>query len=180
MLASLFLIGALASTPQMTVQAASQSIVEDSASGMARAVDRMVGGIISYARWPDTPRTTPRNLCVVGRPKLTSRLSPDVPGGPVVNVRIMSVAGVIGGDCNILFLGAMPMADRQRLIGWVRGRPILTISDNDPDCLHGAMFCLAARGSGLSFSVNLDSIGRGPLRVDPRVLRIGQNEGGAT
>ena len=61
-----------------------------------------------------------------------------------------------------------------------RGRPVLTISDDDPGCSFGAMFCLRARANKVSFSVNLDAIGRGPLRIDPRVLKIGSDdEGGA-
>jgi hypothetical protein len=55
---------------------------------------------------------------------------------------------------------------------------VLTVTDDDPDCLRGAMFCLAPRPGGLGFSVNLDAIGRGGLRVDPRVLKIGQGDGG--
>jgi hypothetical protein len=179
-LASLFLIGAITSTPQMAVQAASQTIVEDGADGMTHAVNRMLGGIITYARWPGTAETS-RTLCVVGTPRLTERIAPDLPGnGPAILVRRMTATAATGSsDCDILFLGRMAVADRQRLIGWVRGRAVLTISDDDPGCLYGAMFCLATKPAGLSFSVNLDAIARGPLRVDPRVLKIGQADGGA-
>ena len=177
MLASLFLIGALTTTPQMSVQAASQTIVEDGIDGSTRAVNRMIGGIISYARWPDSS-TGNRTLCLVGTPQLTNRIAPSIPGrGGAVVVRRTTVASISGGeDCDILFLGRMPVTDRQRLIAWVRGRPVLTISDDDPACLHGAMFCLTRKAAALSFSVNLDAIGRGPLRVDPRVLKIGQGD----
>ncbi|MGQ2931750.1 YfiR family protein [Sphingopyxis sp. OPL5] len=179
MLASLFLIGAIWSTPQMSVQAASQTIVEDGIDGMTNAVNRMTGGIITYARWPG-PAESHRTFCLVGTPQLTARVAPDLPGnGPRITVRRTTPGAVISnGDCDILFLGRLPIADRQRLIGWVRGRPVLTISDDDPACLYGAMFCLAEKPAGLSFSVNLDSIGRGPLRVDPRVLKIGHADGG--
>ncbi|KTE17428.1 hypothetical protein ATE71_02615 [Sphingopyxis sp. H115] len=178
MLASLFLIGALTTTPQMSVQAASQTIVEDNVDGMARAVNRMVGGIVSYARWPDGSATTSRLMCLVGSPRLTERMAPDVPGtGSVVVRRVSADAAMLRTDCDILFLGRMPVADRRQLIAWVRGRPILTITDDDAACIYGAMFCLQNRPASVSFSVNLDAIGRGPLRIDPRVLRIG---GGAS
>lgn len=178
-LASLFLIGAIYSTPQMAVQAASQTIVEEGADGMTRAVNRMIGGIITYARWPGSAPGS-RTLCVVGTPRLTDRIAPALPGNSAaITVRRMSAAAATGGEeCDILFLGRMAAADRQKLIGWVRGRAVLTISDDDPGCLYGAMFCLATKPAGLSFSVNLDAIGRGPLRIDPRVLKIGQADGG--
>ena len=174
MLASLFLIGALFTAPQMSVQAASQTIVEDSDDGRARAVNRMLGGIISYARWPGERTAAPRIICVVGTPQMTSHIAP---AGSILSVRRLSAVRVTeDGGCDIVFLGRMPVADRLRLIGWVRGRPVLTITDDDDACNHGAMFCLRGRRTSLSFSVNLDAIGRGPLRIDPRVLKIGRSE----
>jgi hypothetical protein len=176
-LASLFLIGTLVTTPQMAVQAASQTVVEDGSGGMTRAVNRMIGGIISYARWPDASPPTGRVMCLVGTPRLTDRMAPDVPGPGSIRVRRISAAAVTP-DCDILFLGRMPVADRRQLIAWVRGRPVLTITDDDAACIYGAMFCLNNKAASLSFSVNIDAIGRGPLRIDPRVLRIGGGEGG--
>jgi hypothetical protein len=118
-------------------------------------------------------------MCLVGAPRLSERMAPDLPGPGAVIVRRMTAAAVTP-ECDILFLGRMPVADRRQLIAWVRGRPILTITDDDAACIYGAMFCLNSRAASLSFSVNLDAIGRGPLRIDPRVLRIGRSEGGAS
>lgn len=179
MLASLFLIGTLVTTPQMSVQAASQTAIEDGSGGMTRTVNRMIGGIVSYARWPNESAAVSRTMCVVGAPRLTDRLAPDVPGAGTVVVRRVTVAAVTP-ECDILFLGRMPVADRRQLIAWVRARPVLTITDDDATCIYGAMFCLNNRAASISFSVNIDAIGRGPLRIDPRVLRIGGGEGGAS
>ena len=181
MLASLFLIGASLTTPQMSAQAASQTIVDDNEDGMARAVNRMVGGIASYVRWPTGSAETVRVMCVVGTPRLTNRLAPGVPGRGTVLVRRISATAVTGrNDCDILFMGRMPVPDRQKLIAWVRGRPVLTITDDDAACIYGAMFCMNERAASLSFSVNLDAIARGPLRIDPRVLSIGRSDGSAS
>jgi hypothetical protein len=181
-LASLFLIGAAWPMPQMTAQAASaasQAIVEDDPGGLTRATNRLLGGIISYVRWPDGQTGAPRTLCVAGTPRLSGRIAPVMPGGPAVAVRHAATAEIVeSGACDILFLGRMSDSERRRWIGWVRGRAVLTVTDDDPDCLRGAMFCLAPRPGGLGFSVNLDAIGRGGLRVDPRVLKIGQGDGG--
>ena len=121
MLASLLLIGALVTTPQMSVQAASQTLVEESAGGMTRATNRMIGGIASYARWPDGSLAANRQMCVVGTPRLAPRMAPDTPGRGSIMVRPATVAGVTP-DCDILFLGRMPVGDRRQLIAWVRGR----------------------------------------------------------
>ena len=182
MLASLFLIGASLTTPQMSVQAASQTIVDDSDDGMTRAVNRMVGGIVSYARWPTGSAETIRVMCVVGTPRLTNRMAPDVPGardrsGAAHRALRRSPVVTTATSC---FWAAWPFADRQQLIAWVRGRPVLTITDDDAACIYGAMFCMNERAASLSFSVNLDAIARGPLRIDPRVLSIGRSDGGAS
>lgn len=179
MLASLFLIGAFVTTPQMSVQAASQAIVEDGADGMTRTVNRMLGGIVSYVRWPGDHPAGARVMCVVGTPRLTDRLQPTMPGGAPVAVRRTSASAAMGSGCDILFIGRMQVVERQRLIAWVRGRAVLTVTDDDPACAQGAMFCLAARNTTLGFSVNLDAVARGQLRVDPRVLKIGQGEEGS-
>ncbi len=182
MLKSILLITTAFAVSQPALQLASQTIVEDGAGGMARAANRMIGGIVSYVRWPDGRGAAGRSLCQVGIPHLASNpVAPPLPsGGHLIMRRVTAAAAMAGGNCDILFLGRMPAGDRQRLIGWVRDRPVLTVTDDDPACLYGAMVCLARRPAGLGFSVNLDAIGRSPLRVDPRVLQIGRDDGGAS
>lgn len=178
MFASLFLMGSSFTTPQLAIQSASQTVVEGGVDGTTRGVNRILGGVISYADWPGPATRSARTLCLVGDPRLTERIAPAVAGGPAIGVRRIGLAGAMGGGCDIVFLGRMPAADRQRLIAWVRGRPVVTITDDDPACNAGSMFCLVGRPGSVSFSVNLDAIGRGTVRVDPRVLKIG-SEGGA-
>ena len=178
MLVSLFLIGSSFATPQLAIQSASQTIVESGGDGSTQGVNRILGGIISYARWPGERPGAARTICLVGDPRLSDRIAPTVAGGPVISVRHMSAAGATGGgDCDIIFLGQIPVIDRQRIIAWVRARPVLTITDDDPGCSYGAMFCLTGRTGSVSFSANLDAIGRGTVRVDPRVLKIGSDGG---
>jgi hypothetical protein len=140
----------------------------------APTVNRLVGGIISYVRWPDSRPAHERSLCVVGTPQLADSLRPTLPGNGHMSVMLRSARDVTqGSHCDILYMGQMTITERQQLIGWVRNKPVLTMTDADYSCAYGAMFCLGKRRQGISFSVNLDAIGRGPLRVDPRVLRIG-------
>lgn len=182
MLKSILLIATAFAGSQPALQLASQTIIEDDGGGMAGAANRMVGGIVSYVGWPNGRGAAGRSLCQVGTPRLASNpIAPPLPGGRHLIVRrVTAAAAMAGGNCDILFLGHMPVDDRQRLIGWVRDRPVLTVTDDDPACLYGAMFCLARRPAGLGFSVNLDAIGRSPLRVDPRVLQIGHDDGDAS
>src|SRR3546814_11885891 len=108
-------------------------------------------------------------MCVVGTPRLAPRMAPDTPGRGSISVRPTTAAGVTP-DCDILFLGRMPVADRRQFIAWGRGRPVLTITQDEAACLYGAMFFPSRRSASLRFSVHPDAIGHGPRRVDPRVV----------
>src|SRR3546814_17206902 len=99
----------------MSVQAASQTLVEESAGGMTRATNRMIGGIASYARWPDGSLAANRQMCVVGTPRLAPRMAPAMPGRGSISVRPTTAAGVTP-DRDLLIPGRMPVADRRPLI----------------------------------------------------------------
>src|SRR3546814_2235958 len=116
----------------------------DDGGGMAGAANRMVGGIVSYVGWPNGRGAAGRSLCQVGTPRLASNpVAPQLPSGRHLIVRRVTAAAVMaGGDCDILFLGRMPAGARQRLIGRVRGRAVLTVTATDPAFPFGAMFWL--------------------------------------
>lgn len=179
MLAALSILAFPALSATMTPVVAAPMIVEAhytlaSPGPAAGPANRMVGGIISYVRWPEGSAAGPTDICVIGTPRFTLPVAPTLPGGIRARVTFPSSKDVMDGSlCDALFLGRMPVADRQKLIEWVRGKPVLTITDDDPTCAYGAMFCLIERKNNVSFSVNLDSISRSNMRVDPRVLRIG-------
>src|SRR3546814_3206939 len=108
----------------MTVQQASQAIVDESGGGLTEAVNRMVGGIISYVGWPGRRAGDSLTLCQVGTPRLASSLAPDIPGDRPLSLRKTSAGAVIAnGGCDILYLGRLSSADRMRLVQWVRPRP---------------------------------------------------------
>lgn len=181
-LLAFWIAGTLALAPPMATPAAAQTLIDPQSGGTAGAVDRLVGGIISYVRWPGIGRGTGLATCTVGQPALTSALGPKVPGNqpPLTNWRA-TAASIIGGQpCDVIYLGQMPVADRRRLIDWVRYRPVLTITDVDPDCLLGAAFCLTRQGDGIRFAMNIDAVTRSKLAVDPRVLQLARpDRGGA-
>lgn len=142
-------------------------------SAVTLAINRLIGGIISYVRWPDARPAAERRICVVGTPHLTDNPRPSLPGHGAMSVSYRDVTNMT--DCDAIYIGSLSAAERLHLMGWVRNKAVLTITDADPSCSYGAMFCLMQRRHVINFSVNLDAIGRGPLRVDPRVLRIGRD-----
>lgn len=141
------------------------------------AVARTVGGMISYTRWPE-PRAA-LNLCVSGTTahgRAFGRVG-QAAGRPV-NAQVITPGGATLG-CDVLYLGSMDVADRQRMIRSLRDRPVLSIAEFDPDCRGGTIFCLQVRPERVSFRLSIDAVSRSTVRIDPRVLKIALPEGGA-
>jgi len=135
-------------------------------------VGALVGGIISYSRWPTQPR--PVRLCLAGATRYALRMS-DAQRSAGQSILIRSIAATASpADCDVLYLGTMRVAARERLLAATRGQPIVSIVEDDLHCRGGAMFCLVPSRS--TFKLNLDAVSRSGVHIDPRVLRIASGE----
>nr|WP_294847524.1 YfiR family protein [uncultured Sphingomonas sp.] len=135
-----------------------------------RSVAAMVGGIISYSEWPQTQ--SPLKVCVAGAADHAEQIGRGQAGTNqrLSVARIDDSAPII--SCNVLYLGDLPKPKRDRLLASARARPVLTIIEDDPLCRSGAMFCLLTGQIPPTFRLNLDSVARSQVKIDPRVLRI--------
>jgi hypothetical protein len=134
----------------------------------------VVLGIISYTRWPVEPPQL--RLCVIGPADHADDLltgAIQASGRPVRAVRLGPSASP-GGNCDIIYLGRLGDAGRQQLFTRLTGRAVLSISEQDESCTVGSMFCLRVRGTQVSFQINLDSVARSGVRVNPKVLQLGR------
>ncbi|WP_216856002.1 YfiR family protein [Acidisphaera sp. S103] len=141
----------------------------------AAAVSRVVQGIVSYTRWPTPP--APFRLCVVGQTDYADGLLQSGLQIDEVQLRAQRMAiddNRLGAECDVVYSGALTESERTILRTDLTGHPVLTISEHDPSCSDSNAFCLAVHGTTVSFSVNLDSIARSGVRVDPHVLLLGR------
>jgi hypothetical protein len=139
--------------------------------GEARAVAHMVGGIISYSRWP-APQPQSLRICTSGTTRFAAKLDEvSATARRAVNVRAVP-AGSPTGDCDILYLGAMAPDTRLEMIRGVHRRAVLSIIETDQSCRSGAMICLHVRKSSVDFQLNIDAVSRSTVRIDPRVLLV--------
>jgi len=172
------LIAALLAVPMPVLSAVSpaavplEPIAAAAEPNSTESVASLVGGIISYSRWPTPPR--PVRLCLAGSTRYARRISDaQRTAGQSLMIRALA-AGASPASCDVLYLGTMRVAARARMLAATRGQPIVSIIENDPHCRSGAMFCLfPARGT---FRLNLDAVSRSEVRIDPRVLRIASGE----
>ena len=149
------------------------------ASGPERLnVAETVRGILSYARWPDESR--PLRLCITGRSPhadalLAQGMSP-LTQRAVTALRIAPDADV-ASQCDALYVGDLEENSWRNLFAHIAGRPVLTMCERSPICMIGGMFCLevdSASSASVPFEVNLDSVARSGVRVNPQVLRLGR------
>ena len=78
----------------------------------------------------------------------------------------------LGAACEVVYLGGLSDAERERVNTAVAGHPVLTIAEHDPSCTAGSMFCLNVDGERVTFDINLDAVARSGVRVHPNVLSL--------
>jgi hypothetical protein len=139
---------------------------------MASGAARVVSAILEYTRWP-TEHPVIR-LCVAGAPRHAGRLNAvHLPNEAKIDLSTLSgPADPARNLCDALYIGQLAPVPLGRLIGDMRGKPVVTIAEDDPDCRSGAMFCLIFAPQTLSFRLNIDAVSRSAVRIDPRVLRM--------
>lgn len=140
------------------------------------SVARVIQGIISYTYWPTPPRLL--QFCIIGATRYRQQLLTGIrsaPGRPMETLSVENGNAMPAHMCDILYFGANAAPTRQTLPS--AERPSLTISEHDPACRGGAMFCLKFGANGVSFDLNLDAVARSGLRVDPKVLMLGRERG---
>ncbi len=159
------------------VYAAPIDMGNSTTSNKDEEVKRTVLGIMSYTRW--VPPPTPINLCIV-TPTKHSGLLEKLDASDAMNKIVVSKqnydANALASQCDAIYFGDTSPNDQQKVITARQNKPILIISENNPNCEVGSSFCLNLETSPITFTVNLDSLTRSGVRVDPNVLLLGRKK----
>jgi hypothetical protein len=153
----------------------------DTNNGMASTKDeevkRTVLGIISYTRW--VPPPTPINLCIVTPTKhstLLEKLDASDSMNKIIITKLNYDVTALSTQCDAIYFGDVSPTEQQKVIAARQNKPILILSENNPNCEIGSSFCLNIDSSPITFTVNLDSLARSGVRVDPNVLLLGRKK----
>ena len=134
---------------------------------------RTLAGIIGYARWPVEPSYF--RLCTAGYlaylPGNGASLAPLLDRKLLIRDVTDLSAGWENG-CDIIYMGALPLALQRQVIKVASGRPLLSVTEGDLECTAGSMFCLHAVDGEIGLLANLDAISRGSVRISPKVLQL--------
>lgn len=137
------------------------------------AANRIVSGIISFTHWPGK-NSLPR-LCIFSTARHLSYSNDSAKVLPAKNFDITYInnkSNLPSAQCDAIYFGSETPQQQSDILETTRGRPTLSIAENNPDCTLGAVFCLLVKQKPPAFSVNLDSLSRSGVKVSPDVLLL--------
>ncbi len=113
-------------------------------------------------------------MCIIGPALHSARFDGmTLPSGRKVrSANLAPNTASLIGNCDVVYIGQLAMPAMRQITARVRGAPVLTIAEADPQCRSEAMFCLLFEQHSLSFQLNIDAVSRSSVTVDPRVLRL--------
>ncbi|CAB3790627.1 YfiR family protein [Paraburkholderia caffeinilytica] len=163
---------ASAAGPASDTSANTTSHADPAMSPRDAAVRQVVLGIISFTHWPTTPARL--RLCVTGRPNYAHGLVDTLQAGstPLDVQRIDLDDPAIATVCDVVYFGDLSDDERNQVRAAVAGHAVLTISEHNPSCVTGSMFCLNVDDEPITFDINLDAVARSGVRVQPNVLKL--------
>lgn len=168
-LRGLTLFAALIACSNYSGTAAAQQVDQ----AIATRVRTIVSGIVSYTRWPQLQG--PPKLCIFSSSPYTATLMHEnsnpgtIPYHPFV---VNSAHEALISECDGIYFGKESPQQQLQLIEQYQPRPLLLIAEQNVQCTIGSAFCLNINSAQVSFSVNLDSLTRSGVRVNPDVLLL--------
>lgn len=133
----------------------------------------MTLSILSYVKWTDENPT----FCVIDSPSLSGIFSQTFKQqNSNFIVESISSNEVTNKRCDAIFLNQLTPNNEQKIINNVANRSTLSFSNNNLECEVGSVFCLyTSKVGNTRFKVNLDSLAKTKIHIDPRVLLLAQN-----
>ena len=129
--------------------------------------------ILSYAKW----NTMTPKLCIIEPPFSTNQFIHLIKKDQLPYI-IESIhkEDLEKKRCDAVFFDKLSAASEQELINSSLNTSILSFSANNAECEIGSVFCLYRNKNGnILFKVNLDSLSRSKIHIDPRVLLLAKN-----
>lgn len=129
--------------------------------------------ILSYAKW----NTAAPKLCIIDATMSTNQLTAlrKKEKSPYL-IETIKKEDLDKKYCDAVFFDKLSATTEQELINASLNKSILSFSSNNSECEIGSVFCLYSNKSGnILFKVNLDSLSRSKIHIDPRVLLLAKN-----
>jgi len=130
-----------------------------------------------FVEWPAAalPRAgAPFVIGVLGKDPFGASLDEvvrgeSVDGHPLAAARYHGAADI--GDCQILFIPAAEMSHLDEILGTLKGRSTLTVTDAEGPAVHGVMIALVKRDNRIRLRIDLAAVKAGNLTISSKLLR---------
>lgn len=133
----------------------------------------MTLSILSYAK---LNQAVPE-ICVVDNTDITTSFQNTIQKQNMkYKVSAIETTALNSSACTVIFFSHTQPQLEQKLISQALTKNALTFSTSNSDCEIGSVFCLyTTRAGNTQFKVNLDSLAKTKIHIDPRVLLLAQN-----
>lgn len=127
--------------------------------------------IISYSQFENQTST---HLCVLDQAQVYQKFVDYAKAAQYrYSISLVSSEQWAQTACDIVFFADHSPQQQQQLLNSAAKSHILSFSQSNTECEIGSSFCLYRKKDQTStFKVNLDSLARAKIRVDPRVLLL--------
>jgi hypothetical protein len=119
-------------------------------------------------------------ICVAGQDEVADALADmagrSVQGRALRPVRIQQTTDAV--QCQLLYVGDGSGQRGMRMIDTLRGKPVLTVTDDPRVAREGAMLLIVPDGKRLAFEVNRESASRAQLKFSSKLLRLASRVSG--
>ncbi|WP_309368457.1 YfiR family protein [Rouxiella aceris] len=142
-------------------------------------VSKTVLGILSFSSWPSRPPPNTLRLCVIQPVTYAAGLvssNKNITGKTLeVSTQLLNNA-TLSSSCDAIYSGLMTAEQQQNLYNSISGHAILTLSENDSACALANAFCLIINPGHIDFKLNLETLSRSGVRVNPNVLQLARGK----
>ncbi len=133
---------------------------------------------IKFVEWPGDKNIASQNaidVCVIGETELI-QAAPVFKGAstPTLSLALVEEKNPdrVAAHCHILFIGDVGAEAMADILRSVKGKPVLTVSDNEGFAERGGIIGFVMEENKVKLAVNTKSASEAGLRIDAQLLEI--------
>jgi hypothetical protein len=135
----------------------------------------LVYNFLKYTDWPEGDKAEGRlRICLYGEDPFDGYLTPlqgRTAQQAVIDIAIIKRISE-ADNCNMVVIGQSRADDIPALLGFLKGKHVLTVSDISRFARQGGMVELTKEGSKIGLYINKDAVSRAGLDIQNQMLKL--------
>ena len=128
-----------------------------------------------FAEWPAREPALPILVCVSASDEVADAMARTIKG-QVIGGRALQVSQIVSAgsvrDCQMLFVADRDPRRLAAILEEASRFPVLTVSDIEQSSTNGVMVELFRENGRMRFAINIDAVGRSPVRISSQLLAL--------